>query len=195
MLLRYRLQLILQLSFIFCAMLALAIAEAHGGGGGSDGGGGGGGLTPAVAVDAAAVDAPAAPPARAAVIASVVPVVAPEALPSILPELAPAVAVAITGVATASSARSGKLAAWLVAGSSVLWALIAVARRKGQLLSRKAVIGTSLVASMIGVAGAQLLLGVSQAEAWVFAITGPSAIWLNALLRAFGWNISPSSKS
>lgn len=116
-----------------------------------------------------------------------------EPLPSEPPALSSALATAAKDVQSAVGA--GKLAAWLVAASSLLWVLIALARRQGRLLSRKAVLIVSFVASVVGVAGSQLLLGMSQAEAWIFAITGPGAVWLNATLRAFGVDVSKAKKS
>lgn len=136
----------------------------------------------------ATVSAPASTPSAA-------PSAAPSAepLPSEPPALSSALATAAKDVQSATGA--GKLAAWLVAASSLLWVLIALARRQGRLLSRKAVLIVSFVASVVGVAGSQLLLGMSQAEAWIFAITGPGAVWLNATLRAFGVDVSKAKKS
>jgi len=119
--------------------------------------------------------------------------VAPSALAASMPSTASApasdVAHAVTDAAHATqiALQQRNLPAWLAAFASILWMLIAFARRNGKLISRKAVAITTLVAAVVGATASQMLLGFSSIDALVFAFGGPGAIALNEVARAFGF--------
>jgi hypothetical protein len=137
----------------------------------------------ATVVSAAASDAASAP---ASAVSSEAPSAAASAPSSDIGKLA-ADAVKDTQTAVVSG---NKLATWLIASSSILWLAIAVLRRRGLLCSRRSVAVSALLASVVGVVGAQMAAGSSPLDAGIFALTGPCAIALNEFLRAFGFNLS-----
>lgn len=88
--------------------------------------------------------------------------------------------------ATRNAIEQRNLPAWLAAFASILWVLIAVARRFGRLISRRAVAITTLVAAVVGAVASQLMLGFSVVDSIVVAFGGPGAIALNEVIRSFG---------